>query len=695
MSISKSFHAHHSPMGAHASFTVGMFGAEGGLALEKGSPAQSAVFIGYRNASGKMYTLPFYEGLSNDAERYSQSGEDESSSAVIFGESEIERQYGWANDCFSAPGISLKIATPFDSIPDPLSADSATLKFASTPASFLELTITNDSNELWEGFFAHESTTPWTPLSSKSKFKGAVTRERMGFGCDVDDVEEFVEFGVEQALERSKRTPTFSLGPVAGISFHVQPGQTRTIRIVLAYYIAGQASFNLEASYWYTKYFKDIFEVFTYALAQHDAYIAVADKRDVELANSGLSEDQQFLIAHATRSYYGSTEWLVDQKGKPLWLVNEGEYLMINTLDLTVDMIFFELKYNPWTVRNVLEQFVNRYSYEDKIFAPGKPDQLFDGGISFSHDMGVANHFSPPGYSCYECVGIDRKCFSYMTCEQLTNWVLCAGLYYSNTSDSDFLVTHQDLLERCLQSLLNRDHPNESLRDGLMGFDSSRTQGGGEITTYDSLDHSLGQARRNVYLAGKCWASYLALEKMLTDLDKSHLASDAHFAAVRCAKTLENSFDAELGFLPAVLEDGNNSAIIPAAEALIYPWKMGLQSCVSESGEFGGYIKMLKKHMTHVLQSGVCLYEDGGWKLSSSADNSWMSKICLNQYIVRDILGIHYGGESAADAAHVQWEVEGSKFQACSDQFASGKPIGSLYYPRIVTNLLWMEESRT
>ena len=122
---------------------------------------------------------------------------------------------------------------------------------------------------------------------------------------------------------------------------------------------------------------------------------------------------------------------------------------------------------------------------------------------------------------------------------------------------------------------------------------------------------------------------------------------------------------------------------------------MGLQSCVSETGEFAGYIKMLKKHMNYVLQPGVCLYEDGGWKLSSSADNSWMSKICLNQYIVREILGIHYGGESAADAAHVQWEVEGSKFQACSDQFASGKPIGSLYYPRIVTNLLWMEESRT
>lgn len=69
-----------------------------------------------------------------------------------------------------------------------------------------------------------------------------------------------------------------------------------------------------------------------------------------------------------------------------------------------------------------------------------------------------------------------------------------------------------------------------------------------------------------------------------------------------------------------------------------------------------------------------------------------MSKICLNQYVVREILGMQYAGEERADAAHVQWQVEGSKFYACSDQFTSGKPIGSLYYPRIVTSILWMSE---
>ena len=47
--------------------------------------------------------------------------------------------------------------------------------------------------------------------------------------------------------------------------------------------------------------------------------------------------------------------------------------------------------------------------------------------------------------------------------------------------------------------------------------------------------------------------------------------------------------------------------------------------------------------------------------------------------------------ESEADSAMLNGRLLDQKSQACSDQFASGKPIGSLYYPRIVTNILWLE----
>jgi hypothetical protein len=40
------FNAHHSPMGAFASFTLGYKGASGGLGLELASPANQNIYIG-------------------------------------------------------------------------------------------------------------------------------------------------------------------------------------------------------------------------------------------------------------------------------------------------------------------------------------------------------------------------------------------------------------------------------------------------------------------------------------------------------------------------------------------------------------------------------------------------------------------------------------------------------------------------
>lgn len=45
------------------------------------------------------------------------------------------------------------------------------------------------------------------------------------------------------------------------------------------------------------------------------------------------------MLTHSIRSYYGSTQ-LLDADGKPFWVVNEGEYRMMNTFDLTVDQMF-------------------------------------------------------------------------------------------------------------------------------------------------------------------------------------------------------------------------------------------------------------------------------------------------------------------------------------------------------------------
>ncbi len=73
-------------MGAHSSFTIGMAGAPGGMAMERGSPADSAVFVGYKTAAGRIHSMPFYQGVDNDAERYSQSSAEGGTSACVFDE---------------------------------------------------------------------------------------------------------------------------------------------------------------------------------------------------------------------------------------------------------------------------------------------------------------------------------------------------------------------------------------------------------------------------------------------------------------------------------------------------------------------------------------------------------------------------------------------------------------------------------
>ncbi len=689
-----SFHAHHSPMGAHSSFTCGMHGANGGMAMEKGQPAEGGIYVGFEDEQGVIQYLPLFAMGPDERARYVQGDAKDEKKSVeqVIPAEKITRDYRWATDSFRAGNLTFEIVTPFFSIPDPAVSSAPEQKFASCPASLIRVRYDNRKSKTPRRFFfGMRLDGKWVvPEAQDEHFKMMTQEERLGFATE-DDVSSFMNFSVPEAMKRQQGNPHMMLGGLGGFIAEAKAGEVRELLISVGYFKQGQATTGKNTRYWYTRYFADLEDVLRYALEMAPCYLAEADVRDAELMAAKLNEEQKFLIAHATRSYWGSTEWL-DDGGRPRWVVNEGEYRMMNTFDLTVDMLFFEMRLNPWTVRNVLDQFVREYSYYDQVFEPGKPGKLYEGGIAFTHDMGVMNYFTPSGHSSYEMSNIDRQCFSYMTCEQLSNWVCCAGVYYAQTRDDDFLVRNRGILEDCLRSLQHRDHPDPRKRNGIMKFESSVTQGGGEITTYDSLDHSLGQARNNIYLASKCWASYLALEFMFTTLGVEDKAADCVKSAKLCAKSLVKGFNKKLGFIPAVLEGNNKSAIISAIEGLIFPYEMGLKEAVSLKGPYADLIKTLKLHTENILVKGVCLYDDGGWKLSSTADNSWMSKINLCQHIAATILGIKPGKAGAeADHAHAEWERNGSEYYACSDQFTSGVAKGSKYYPRIVTNILWMK----
>jgi len=323
--------------------------------------------------------------------------------------------------------------------------------------------------------------------------------------------------------------------------------------------------------------------------------------------------------------------------------------------------------------------------------------ELYPGGISFTHDMGVMNHFTPPGRSSYECEGLDG-CFGHMTMEQLLNWVLCAVVYAEKTGDVPWLRHHQGTLEACADSLHQRDNPNPALRDGILKHDSDRCGlNGAEITTYDSLDVSLGQARNNLYLAVKTLAAWVLLEKAFTQLGLKTNAVDAAETADLLAHTLEGKFERDSGFFPAVFEHGNRSRILPAVEGFVYPLYLGYTDITDRNGRFSRLLALLNLHVQGSLRPGICLdSKTGAWKISSTSCNTWVSKIALAQHVIRCLFPEALSSEAkAADQVHADWQRQpGCGRDAMCDQVISntGESCGSRYYPRCVTNYLWLSE---
>jgi len=749
------FSAHHSPVGAFASFTLGMPGAKGGLAAQVGRPANQSVFIGVESADpGEAMVfdaLPFFSGAEDEAKRYEveQAGKEvpEGRAKVrAYPREAIARRLTLSTDTWTAGDLTFRVISPAQPVPDPEAAnlDHHAMALAVCPAVLVELEVDNrEGSAERTAYFGYQGNDPYAMMHrleghgfgaghSHSQSHSHGSEEGEGGLCGVGqgritaiatDAEGAVSggaFSIEKLLDPLvPENRNFGLGGVGGVLLTAPAGQRTTFRFAVCFYNGGVVTSGRDCCYLYTRYFDRIETVAAFALEHFDALKAKAAEADalLEDAASGgrLSDDQRFLLAHAVHSYYGSTQLLDIAPGsppdvtpgtpdaprtegrKPYWVVNEGEYRMMNTFDLTVDQLFYEIARNPWTVRNELDIFVERYSYRDHARLPGDRTD-HPGGLSFTHDQGVANHISRPEYSTYELFGLDG-CFSHMTHEQLCNFVLCAGVYLTATDDADFLDRHAGTLTDCLTSMVNRDHIDPEQRDGIMSLDSSRCMGGAEITTYDSLDESLGQARNNVYMAVKCWASYLLLEKLLGKLGKRDAAATAKRQADRAAASIASAAG-EDGELPAVMFEPDNpghaSRIIPAIEGLVFPYVCGMPEAVAADGPYAELIAALAKHVRSVTREGVCLFDDGGWKLSSTSDNSWLSKIFLSQFVWRQILGLPWGETGTeADAAHVHWLVrEESAYYAFSDQIVAGVAKASLYYPRGVTAWLWLSEGR-
>jgi hypothetical protein len=728
-------------MGAFMSFTCGNFGTKGGIGLQIGQPADQDVLIGIkdgdRHTPAPLRCLPFYDGRekrATDAFLVEQAGPAEQNvrlGATPFSAAEIERFYGWGTDTWRAGELTFTIYSPFGPIPDPSEAPEKAMREALLPAVVARVVLDNrDGRQTKTGFFALSFARPGgRVLDGDLGAPGRVAfafRQEAGVAAELFDLDcpegrgtrvepspfVFMRWSLDDVI-RDRHNPVHSLATCPGIGFEVPAGKRYALVMAIGSYLGNVETTRMEGRYLYARYYKNWTDVLCTALDRAESLMAAAELLDHELESSALSADQRFVVAHATRSYYGSTQ-LLEIDGQPLWVVNEGEYCMMNTLDLSVDQAFWELDQNPWVVRNLLDLFVEKYSYVDQIKVykdePGSNQQLgsmqlerpYDskpGGLSFCHDMGAYNNFAPRGHSSYELTHL-TGCFSYMAQEQLCNWILMAACYVAKTRDDAWLKRNEQVLLACLSSMVNRG--------GELGFaqhDSARCTGGQEITTYDSLDCSLAQTRNNLYMAVKCWASYRALGLLFRALGAREAQADSERLALRVAGAVVDQ--AANGILPAIFEKsnpGSRSRVLPAIEGCLYALYFERTGLAGETLEqfFGrpaerSMWEVLREHTRRLLldPGRSNLFADGGIKLSSTSNNSWMSKIAIFMHVARRVFRLDEDPQiaeifRAADAAHVKWQAEGSSYWACCDQIVSGHGKGSRYYPRIVTSALWL-----
>ncbi|MEO7036976.1 MAG: glycoside hydrolase family 52 protein [Polyangiaceae bacterium] len=702
------FHAHHSPQGAYATFTCGRFGAGGGPTIEGVTPAGFDLVVGYVDEQGELRALPFFRspGAPEITDFVAPTGAPESKRRHAL--DSVTREYERGTDTWLAPNFSFTLYTPVAPLPDPDHASESELASALLPVVTARLRLDNRSERVAKRLvFAIDAGQPCRFIEGIANAQAVGWGREIGFAVhDQAGLEGWVQWSELDFLAHGR---SHLLGRACGFTLEVPAGEMRDLDIVIGFCRVGAVTTGLDCRYFYTRFYPGLEQVLAAGLEHFEYRAAGAAQLNETLRRSALDEHQRFLLAHAERSYWGNTQ-LLEHEGKPLWVVLEGEYAMMNTFDLAVDQSFYELLQSPWLVRNVLDQFVTRYSYSDELARPANgarraghshtrdPHRLAEflpepervglpGGLSFTHDMGIAGQFTPPGQSSYELPGL-AGCFSYMTAEQLMNWVLSALNYVTSSDDQVWLEQRAPVFRACLHSLQQRDDPEPQRRNGLVNLDSSRCAGGWEITTYDSLDPSLGQARGNLYMATKGFASWLGLFVAFERLAREDLASAARLGAERAARSIVNAWQAELGFIPALFEAGHPSAILPAIEGLVFPLFWGRPELVSREGAFGELIRTLEKHLHRVLQPDLCLFPDGGWKLSSTSDNSWLSKIFLCQFVAERVFGVRASPQS--HAAHARWQQLGAKDWAMSDQCVAGIAQGSKYYPRGVTSILWL-----
>jgi hypothetical protein len=473
------FNADHAAVGAYTSLVYGLDFPHAGFSHRTGGVSSEGLVIGIV-ADNRLKLMPFAQGPSIDSKF-------------------IHRTILACTDSWSTPGLSWTHYTPSWQMMDIATASDQEKRRFTLPATWIEFTLDNTAGR--------------SPRTLVFGLPGNMQETQFAGGQFVGLTSDTNIFAVDKgvcdvmsAADAAKLDASLN-GPLLAIT--APAGQTKRLRVIVASYDDKPSSGAYVGKFYYTTLFKSPDEVISYAAQTFDRAKARCEALDHVLTSSGLNPYRQFLAAHSLHSYQYNTMLLADATGAPTFCENEGGYSYINTFDLTADHAFYQCVMHPWTLRNILDNFVTHYSYRPPILNPVTLTACGQ-GLSFTHDMGIGTKFWPDGHAKYD---------NDMAAEELLNWILCAGLYWKKSGDTAWLHSRASTLVDCLDSLTTRDNPDPAKRDGIIHFVSRPADYVNrpadkkeEITTYDALDASLKQVRENLYIAVKCWAAYVALE---------------------------------------------------------------------------------------------------------------------------------------------------------------------------------------
>lgn len=694
------FMTHHSPIGAYASLTFGAVGK--GVSIDLESPRVKEdgydLYVGY-SQDGAVLALPFRENISIEPREPDASDEgnkeikrEQKAGWQYFAEGEIRRTLTPCIDRYEAGKMIFEVYTPHAQLEDPekepLSA------YSVCPGILLRLVIDNRGSDT--------PATGYLGIQNRLlRYVHAVQTDGLaGYGCknnwmlltDASSDAFLLRSYQLDALLREDEHVLHETGPGA-ICIQAQPGEQKELLVAFGFYTADPATCGIETEYCYSRHFRNVREVCRFVLDHAGRIQEESEALDRKLETAVGDPVKLQILAQGIRGYEASTQ--LTYAGDTIYYnVGEGAYCWRNTLDLAADHLPWELYRNPWVVRNIMDLYIDRYSYHDKVSFASIPGQEFEGGLSFTHDMGNFVTYSAPGYSDYETSAYRNPvCYYYMTTEELLNGIYCICAYGLYTGDTAWMQRRAGVLQDLLASLENRDAPDPADRDGILKAKSSRCgPEGKESTTYDALDHSLMDATGNLYIGVKTGCALILLRQCFEKLGDAAFAARAGEMLRRNQQSL-GRFMTDEGYLRANLFGDSDSRVLAAVEPLAVLDMLGLAG-----EEIAPVRELLLRHIRNCMQPGQCLNETtGGVRLSSKSNNTWVSKIVLCFAVMESVFGIDLEKEYPTAMRELRhWCQITAKDDTISDQVLTTerKVLGGCYYPRIASSAVWIRKHR-